>query len=77
MKHLPTGDNLGDPPPVIEPMLPRPTPMDAIEQTLLAARLADSPVERESLLDAAIHELDRSGTSVPAEWRASTRAARP
>src|SRR5438034_1980130 len=66
---------LGDPPPVIEPMLPRPTPKDAIEQTLLAARLAELPVERESLLDAAIHEPDRSGTSVPADWRASTRAA--
>ena len=66
---------LGDPPPVIEPMLPPPTPKEAIEQTLLAARLADSSVERESLLDAAIHELDRSGTSVPAEWRAATRAS--
>ena len=66
---------LGDPPPVIEPLLPPPTPKEAIEETLLAARLADSSVERESLLDAAIHELDRSGTSVPAEWRAATRAA--
>src|SRR5438552_15889844 len=64
-----------EPPPVIEPLLPPPTPKDAIEQTLLAARLADSSAERESLLDAAIHEIDRSGTSVPAEWRAATRAA--
>jgi hypothetical protein len=65
----------GDPPPAIEPTLPPPTPKEAIEQTLLAARLADSPAERESLLDAAIHELDRSGTSVPLDWRAATRAA--
>src|SRR5207302_7276872 len=45
---------LGDPPPIIEPLLPKPTPKDAIEQTLLAARLAESSAERESLLDAAI-----------------------
>jgi hypothetical protein len=66
---------LGDPPPVIEPLLPPPTPKDAIEQTLLAARLADSSVERESLLDAAIHEIDRDSSTLPAEWASTTRAA--
>jgi hypothetical protein len=66
---------MGDPPPAVQPLLPPPTPKEAIEQTLLASRLADSPVERESLLDAAIRELDRSGTSVPADWRAATHAA--
>ena len=66
---------LGEPPPPVQPLLPPPTPKEAIEQALLASRLADSSVERESLLDAAIREIDRSGTSVPAEWRAATRAA--
>ena len=65
----------GDPPPPIQPLLPPPTPKEAIEQALLASRLADSSVERESLLDAAIREIDRSGTSVPADWRAATRGA--
>jgi len=66
---------LGDPPPVIEPLLPPPTPKDAIEQTLLAARIADSSVERESLLDAALGELDRDGSALPEEWTAAARAA--
>jgi hypothetical protein len=65
---------LGDPPPIIEPMLPPPTPKEAIEQTLLAARLSESPPERESLLAAAIAELDRSSADVAPEWRASVRA---
>src|SRR5437870_9371577 len=66
---------LGDPPPIVEPLLPKPTPKDAIEQTLLAARLAESSAERESLLDAAIVELGRSGSEAPTEWSAATRAA--
>jgi hypothetical protein len=66
---------LGDPPPVLEPLLPRPTPRDAIEQTLLAARLAESSAERESLLDAALGEIDRTGSDLPLDWRVATRAA--
>src|SRR5262249_11647065 len=65
---------MGEPPPPIQPLLPPPTPKEAIEQALLASHLADSSVERESLLDAAIREIDRSGTSVPVDWRAATRA---
>src|SRR5438067_6034757 len=65
----------GDPPPVIEPLLPPPTPKDAIEQALLAARIADSSAERESLLDAALGEIDRAGGELPPEWSAATRSA--
>src|SRR3989442_12353416 len=40
--------------PLLEPLLPPPTLKDAIEQTLLAARVSESPVEREALFDPAL-----------------------
>src|SRR2546427_4464708 len=60
--------------PVPEPLLPPPTLKDAIEQTLLAARVTDSSVEREALLDAALASLDRGAGALPAGWTTTTRA---
>ncbi len=45
-----------------------------IEQTLLAAQLADSPAERTSLLKSALVSIDASAAALPAEWVSSTRA---
>jgi len=64
----------GDPPPVIEPLLPPPTPREAIEQMLLAAHLATTTADRESLLDAAVSALD-ANADLPEEWKAERRAA--
>lgn len=50
------------------PLLPAPTPKEAIEQTLAAARLAESAVERVSLLTVAVNALDRDIEVLPAEW---------
>jgi hypothetical protein len=60
--------------PLLEPMLPPPTPRDAVEQTLLAARLSESASEREGLLDAALWTLDRNAATLPADWAGATRA---
>jgi hypothetical protein len=62
-------------PPIPEPLLPAPTPQQAIEQTLLAAQLSDSPADRTSLLTAALGSLEHDAASLPADWAASTRAA--
>ncbi len=61
-------------PAVLEPLLPPPTPRDAIEQTLLAARHSSSSVERVSLLTTALAGLDREAPELEASWAASTRA---
>jgi len=64
-------------PVVTEPLLPLPTPREAIEQTLLAARLTESSVERVSLMTVALGHLERdssfsaSGTN-SAEWVPTT-----
>src|SRR5258705_13382544 len=63
-----------DPPAIVEPLLPPPTPKEAIEQVLAAARVADGAAERTSLLSSAVAAIDRDTTSLPAEWAASTRA---
>jgi hypothetical protein len=60
--------------PVLEPLLPPPTLKDAIDQTLLAARVSDSAVERETLFDAALASLDRGAGALPADWAKTTRA---
>src|SRR5437867_3591243 len=49
--HLTLAAYAGDSP-VLEPLLPPPTPKDAIEQALFAARIAESSSTRESLLQA-------------------------
>ena len=63
-----------DPPPAVEPLLPPPTPKEAIEQVLAAARAVDSAAERSSLLSSAVAAIDREKDHVPADWAAATRA---
>lgn len=64
-----------EPPAVVEPLLPPPTPREAIEQTLIAARLADSPADRTSLLAMALTALQHDAAGLPGDWVAATRAA--
>ena len=63
-----------DPAGIVEPLLPPPTPKEAIEQILAAARFADTPFERTSLLSAAVVGLERDAAALPAEWAESTRS---
>lgn len=63
------------PPPPVEPLLPAPTLQEAIEQTLTAARLAESSSERVSLLTAAVEELRIARADLPVEWVLATTAA--
>ncbi len=63
-----------DPPAIVEPLLPPPTPREAIEQVLVAARVVDTPAERTSLLATAVAAIDREDGLVPADWAATTRA---
>ena len=63
-----------DPPAIVEPLLPPPTPREAIEQVLAAARAVDSAAERTSLLATAAATIDRDKAALPAEWAAATRA---
>jgi hypothetical protein len=55
------------PSPSVTP-LPPPTPKEAIEETLLAARLVDTAAERTSLLSAAAIALERDADRLPADW---------
>jgi hypothetical protein len=55
-------------------VIPNPTPREAIEHILLAARLTESPVERVSLLTVAVGALDREAAVLPAEWIGKTKA---
>jgi hypothetical protein len=56
-----------------ESLLPLPTPKETVEQVLVAARLAESPAERLSLLSAAIGALERDSDRLPGDWRTETR----
>ena len=58
---------------IAEPLLPAPTPQEAIEQTIAAAWLSELPAERVSLLGAALAELDRSEAALSSEWVAARR----
>lgn len=62
-------------PPLLEPLLPAPTPQEMIEQVLAGATLSESAVERTSLLAVAVAAIDRDAAHLPVEWAASTRAA--
>jgi hypothetical protein len=62
-----------EPPASSEPLLPSPTPVESIEALLTAARLAESPAERQSLLGVALAGLDRDATSLPHDWAVATR----
>src|SRR5471030_985556 len=48
-----------DQPIATEPLLPAPTPQEAIEQVLTVARVVDSPAERTALLSVALDGLER------------------
>src|SRR5262249_19027205 len=54
---------------------PPPSPKEAIEAVLSAARAVDSSIERTSLLTTALVNLDRDKAVLPADWVATTRAA--
>jgi hypothetical protein len=58
-----------------EPLMPLPTPRDTVEQVLAAARLAESPAERVSLLTAALGILERDADRLPSDWRTDKRLA--
>ena len=62
-----------DPPTIVEPLLPPPTPVQAIEQVLAAARAVDSATERTSLLATAVATIDSEIDALPADWAESTR----
>ena len=58
-----------------EPLLPLPSAKDTVEQVIVAARLAESPAERLSLLSAALGALERDSDRLPGDWRTETRLA--
>src|SRR5712691_10578452 len=62
-----------DPPTLVEPLLPPPTPKETIEQVLAAARAVDSATERTSLLATAVATIDSEIDTLPADWAESTR----
>lgn len=57
-----------------EPILPAPSPREAIEQTVRAAQLTASPVERVSLLTVAANALTTDAAALPSAWLVATRA---
>jgi len=59
--------------PAREALLPPPTVREAIEQTLMAARLADSSAERLSLMTAALASIQRDADILPSDWRTEVR----
>src|SRR5262249_18655615 len=62
-----------DPQVIIEPLLPAPTPKEAIESVLTAARVVDNPAERTSLLTTVLATVDREKATLPEDWAAATR----
>lgn len=56
-----------------EPMLSKPSPREAIEQTLLAATLSPSASDRVSLLTMVLVNLERDGKQLPDDWTWTTR----
>ena len=62
-----------DPPTLPEPLLPPPTPQEAIEHVLTAARVVENASERTSLLSAALISIDRDKDALPAAWVATRR----
>lgn len=61
---------LAQPPP---PPLPPPSDAELVEQLVAAASLADTPVERISLLQSVVRVIDRAVGLLPAEWAARMR----
>ena len=57
------------------PLLPAPSPAQAIEQALIAARNTDVPVERLALLQGVVAILDEPGSALPPSWRRLAKAS--
>ena len=66
--------SMAEPLTVTEPLLPPPTPKEAIEQLLTVSQLTDSPAERQSILGTVLARIDRDAAALPAEWAAATSA---
>ena len=62
-----------DPPTISEPLLPPPTLQESIEQTLLAARVVESPYDRTTLLATVMASVDRGRPLLPPDWARATR----
>ncbi|HET7617361.1 MAG TPA: hypothetical protein VFK20_02540 [Vicinamibacterales bacterium] len=60
-------------PPQVEPVLPPPTPQEAIAQVLTIARLSASASQRISLLQLAMNDFDAHEAALPREWAKATR----
>lgn len=63
---------LSEPPP---PPLPPPTDAELVEQFVAAASIAETPVERISLLQTVMRLIDRAIGTLPGEWAARMRRA--
>lgn len=63
---------LAAPPP---PPLPPPTDAELVEQLVAAASIAETPVERVTLLQSVMRVIDRAIGLMPAEWAARMRSA--
>jgi hypothetical protein len=64
-----------DPPGSTEPLLPPPTPQEAIQDVLRAARLVETAAERTSLLSTALFGIEREKAVLPSKWLVDTRDA--
>ncbi len=60
---------------IVEPLLPPPTPKEAIENVLAASRVVDNASERTSLLTSVLAAIDQEKAALPPAWAASTRAS--
>jgi hypothetical protein len=67
-----TGPNVPMP---TEPLLPTPTPQEAIEGVLAAAKVTDSSIDRSTLLTAALGGIAKNADALPPDWAAATAAA--
>jgi hypothetical protein len=63
-----------DEPPTM-PLLPDPKPEQLIDQAMIAARLTDNAIERESLLQSIVGYIDRSKSQLPRDWARRSRAS--
>lgn len=62
-----------EPATMAEPLLPGPTPQEAIEQVLRAARVVETAAERTSLLKTALIGIERDKAVLPSAWLEATR----
>jgi hypothetical protein len=67
--------SVAEPEPEREPILPRPTLRETIQQVLTAARLSDSSADRMSLMSTALAIVDREADILPSDWRTEIRRA--